>query len=219
MDIIVISPTTSEYPASVLEHLGANTPPPIAALGNIQLLRGAQLALFCSIRCPGQPILLTYEIIRALRDAGIAVIGGFHSPMEKECLALLLRGTQPVVICPARGLDGMRIPKSWQKPLADGRLLVVSALETRSRRTTAETAERRNQFVAALASRVLVPHAGSGSKTEQLCRQLLRSGKTVWTLDHADNTEPVALGARVIRAEDVHELPGASPTSSTNPGT
>jgi predicted AAA+ superfamily ATPase len=45
-------------------------------------------------------VLRTFAL--ALREAGIPVIGGFHAPMEKECLDLLLRGTQPVVICPAR---------------------------------------------------------------------------------------------------------------------
>ena len=54
------------------------------------------------------------------------LIGGFHSPMEKECLDLLLRGSRPIIICPARSIDRMRIPKPWKAPLADGRLLVMS---------------------------------------------------------------------------------------------
>ena len=31
---------------------------------------------------------------------GVPMIGGFHTPMEQECLEVLLRGQQPVVICP-----------------------------------------------------------------------------------------------------------------------
>ena len=63
-----------------------------------------------------------------MRDAGVPVIGGFQTPMEHECLRLLLRGTQPVVVCPARGIDNMRIPRDWGTALEDGRLLVLSTL-------------------------------------------------------------------------------------------
>ena len=62
----------------------------------------------------------------SLRDTDTTIIGGFQSPMEKECLDLLLRGTASVVICPARGLNRMRTPKSWQNPLAEGRMLILS---------------------------------------------------------------------------------------------
>jgi hypothetical protein len=37
--------------------------------------------------------------------------------MEKECLELLLRGMQSVVICPARGIERMRLPSAWRTPL------------------------------------------------------------------------------------------------------
>jgi hypothetical protein len=37
-------------------------------------------------------IVQAYDMAVALRDARVALIGGFHSPMEKECLRLLLRG-------------------------------------------------------------------------------------------------------------------------------
>src|SRR5207248_9104012 len=133
-------------------------------------------------RCPGEAILQTYDLARALRDGGIPVIGGFHSPMEKECLALLLRGTQPVVVCPARGIENMRLPAAWKQPLAQGRLLILSPFARKHRRATAALAVMRNRLVAALAEQVFVAHAAAGSKTEQLCRELLANGKPVWTL-------------------------------------
>src|SRR5579883_2805938 len=84
--------------------------PAIGAIGSVTLLRSSLLALFCSIRCPGKLILETYDLARALRDASVPVISGFHTPMEKECLDLLLRGNQPVVMCPARSIEGIRPP-------------------------------------------------------------------------------------------------------------
>ena len=70
--------------------------------GNLDMLEERLTALFCSVRCPGDLILKTYDLARLLRDAGTPVIAGFQSPMEKDCLEILLRGRQPVVICPAR---------------------------------------------------------------------------------------------------------------------
>ena len=63
------------------------------------------LGFFCATRCPGNVILRTYDLALPLREAGVPVIGGFHTPMEKECLEVLLRGQQPVVICPARSIE------------------------------------------------------------------------------------------------------------------
>ena len=72
--------------------------------GNLRLLDQPLTAFFCSARCPWDLILKTYDLASAMREAGVPVIGGFQTPMEKECLRLLLRGSQPVVICPARSI-------------------------------------------------------------------------------------------------------------------
>ena len=101
-------------------------PPDTAHIGNLRLLDEPLTALFCSNRCPGDLILKTYDLARAMRDASVPVIGGFQTPMERECLGLLLRGEQPVVVCPARGIDNMRIPRDWRPALDAGRLLVLS---------------------------------------------------------------------------------------------
>src|SRR5574341_192332 len=95
----------SKYPAALHEYLSDRMPETLTALGDVDILQRKKLALFCSVRCPGALILQTYNLARALRDAGVTVISGFHSPMEKECLTLLLRGTQPVIVCPARGIE------------------------------------------------------------------------------------------------------------------
>ena len=94
MEVTRILPKDSDYPAAVKAELAE--PPALSAIGNRELLKCRLLAFFCSVKCPGNLILQTYDLARALRDACVPVIGGFHSPMEKECLALLLRGTQPV---------------------------------------------------------------------------------------------------------------------------
>ena len=97
-------------PAKEARGVGVNgraavaLPPETVYLGNLRLLDEPLTALFCSSRCPGDLILKTYDIAKAMRSAGVPVIGGFQTPMEKECLRLLLRGEQPVVVCPPEAL-------------------------------------------------------------------------------------------------------------------
>ena len=77
--------------------------------------------------------------------------------MEKECLRILLRGSQSIIICPARALP-QRVPPEWRQPLADGRLLILSAFRAGEKRITTELAIRRNEFVAALADEIWIAH-------------------------------------------------------------
>ena len=171
--------------------------------GNLDILARKPLALFCSVKCPGNLILKTYDLARELRDAGAAVISGFHSPMEKECLSLILRGKQPVVWCVARRLATRGIPKECAGPLAEGRLLMLSLFGEKTTRATEETALLRNEFVAALAERVFVAHAVHGSKTEALSRRVLEWHKPLLTFDDPENAALIDLGARAFDARHV----------------
>ena len=101
MNATLIQPKTSEYPAALHRAFGRQALPPLAAIGNRDVLRCRPLGLFCFIKCTGDVILRTYDLTRTIRDAGILAIGGFHSPMEKECLTLLLRGVLPNRDCPS----------------------------------------------------------------------------------------------------------------------
>ena len=177
----------------------ASLPTETAHRGNLRLLDEPLTALFCSNRCPGDLILKTYDLARAMRDAGVPVIGGFQTPMERECLRLLLRGSQPVVVCPARGIDNMRVPRDWRAALDENRLLILSPFPSTRRRPTAELSAQRNELVTDLADQVFIAHAAPGSKTEAFARKLAASGKPLLTLDSPTNGTLVEMGARAVR--------------------
>lgn len=198
-----LQPGDSRYPAALREYLSDRAPETLTALGSLDILQRKKLALFCSVKCPGDLILQTYDLARALRDAEVTVISGFHSPMEKECLTLLLRGTQPVIVCPARSIERMRVPTAWKVPLEENRLLILSPFAVKQRRVTADLSEKRNAFVAALADKIFVAHAAFGSKTEQFCQGVLAQGKLLLTLESDDNARLLTLGARSVRPKDV----------------
>ena len=180
-------------------------PPDTAHMGTLRLLDEPLTALFCSNRCPGDLILKTYDLARAMRDAGVPVIGGFQTPMERECLGLLLRGSQPLVVCPARSIDNMRVPRDWRPALDDGRLLVLSPFPSTARRPTVELAAQRNDLVADLAAQVFIAHAAPRSKTETFARKLAESGKPMLTLDSPANGNLVEMGAEVVEHSHVED--------------
>ena len=196
MDTYRIDQDDSAYPTILRDWLGDAAPACLYALGDAAILRHRLLGLLCSIQCPGGLIIQTLDAVRALRDAGVTVIGGFHSPMEQECLDLLLRGEQPVILCPARGLKGLRIGPTARRAVKDGRLLVLSPFDERIRRATAARAVQRNELVAASAAAVWVPYAAPGGKTWATALATLERRQPVLTFATADNGALLAAGAR-----------------------
>jgi len=75
---------SSDYPSSLAQYLTGTAPLTIDALGNIGILQNKTLAVFSSSKCPGKIILQTYDLMKNIRESGIPVIGGFHSPMKSD---------------------------------------------------------------------------------------------------------------------------------------
>ena len=180
--------------------------------GNADLLTTRLVGFFCSESSPGDAILNTYDLALALRNANLTFIGGFQSPMEKEFLTFILRGTAPIIICPARSITKMRLPPEWHPPLKSGRLLLLSPFPNTTRRPTHQTATKRNALVADLATCLVVPHATPGGKIERLCEYALANGTPVFTLS-TTNTRLAELGAASCAIGDLSHQICAQPPS------
>ena len=165
-----------DYQAILLSRLGDNAPSKLTALGNAELLCTHKTALFCSARTPGAAILRAHDTAKRLRDEGATVISGFHSPIERDCLRILLRGKQPIIICPARAIETMRIPTECRTACDAGRLLFLSPFTKQPKRVTKDSALRRNVVVAALADEVFIAHISPGGQTERMAEMLKRWG-------------------------------------------
>ena len=202
-DLTIIEPDSPEFPAGLRDMTLWATSPKIWAIGNRKILGRPLVGFFCSIRCPGDIILRTYDMARSLRDAGVAVIGGFHSPIEKDCFDLLLSGIQPIIICPARSIEHMRIRTEYRQSLDEGKLLFLSPFNQSQRRPTLKTSHYRNLFVAALSARVFVAHAGHGSKTEAFCREILSWEKPVYTFENDYNKTLIEMGVQPVNMDNV----------------
>lgn len=99
---------------------------------------------------------------------GVTIISGFHSPIEKECLRILLRGKQPIIICPARAIEAMRIATECHSAFDVGRVLFLSPFTNDPKRVTKDSAARRNEFVAAMADEAYIPHVSAGGQTARI---------------------------------------------------
>jgi hypothetical protein len=102
----------------------------VGATGAVGILTARSLGLICSQRHPGDVILKTNDVARLVRGSGIAVVSGFHSPIKKDCLPILLRGSDPII---------------------DAGRLHGSRFSGRGQACPAELAAKRNRFVAVIA--------------------------------------------------------------------
>lgn len=111
--------------------------PHLTLIGNADLLPLPKLAPFCSVQCPGSLIIKAHDLAQSRRRSAAAIISGFQSPVERECLTILPRGPAPVIFCPARSVDTLTIKPEWRTSLNQGRMLILSLFPEKEKRATA----------------------------------------------------------------------------------
>ena len=191
-DVVRISVGESAYPARLSRLMGKRAPTSLTLCGNARLLHQPLLALLVSQRCPGAILLEAFDTVRSIRSGDCSVVGGFHSPMEQQCLESLLLQQVGVVAVLPRPIAGMRMPAEWRGPLDQGRLLVLSPFPEGNRRSTRERAKLRNVTVAALADALFIPYAAEQGSVERCVALALEWGTPV--LSVGANAQPLLKG-------------------------
>jgi hypothetical protein len=92
----------------------------------------------------------------------------------------------------------MRIPKA----IDSGRLLVLSPFKKKHKRVTASLSEQRKRIVAMLARDAFLPYAAPGSRSENLCNDIIRAGKQIFTFGDTANESLIAMGAKPIKVAE-----------------
>lgn len=160
------------------------------------------IAFFCSQSCPGDIILKAQDWANARRPGSSPVIGGFHTPVEREVLRILLRGNAPVIMVLARAAQGWRAPKplgpAIQAAVAAGTAQIVSPFPASQTRTTATAAEARNRHILTLCKTVLIAHAAPDSKTDALAQEAKTMGLPIFTLPSPANSHLLQMGAQIV---------------------
>lgn len=171
---------------------------PPSRRGNTALLAGQPVAIFCSRSCPGDVILKAQDWANAHGPEDAPVISGFHTPVERDVLRILLREGRPIIYTLARALEGARLPAAVRAAEKKGHALILSFFCATARQTTARTAEERNRHILARAASVLIAHASPGGKTETLAAEAIEMGLPVFTLPSPANANLVGMGATVL---------------------
>lgn len=189
--------TDDAYPSQVKEWFEGQTAPTLYTSGNQDIFtqpQNIQIALFAGRECPGSLLLPAMDMAATLRGNKYTVISGFHSPLEQECLQVLLRGEQPVIACPARSIQSMRPLQPWKQPYQNDRLLVLSPFPEGKKRMNTTLAKQRNQLVVAMAKEMLIIHASASSKIVSLAEDVLKKNRRVFAIDAPENEHLFKVG-------------------------
>ena len=138
--------------------------------GNIELLKLPKTAFLCSRKAPVSAVLKCYDWATTMREQGKCVVSGFHSPLERDVLYFLLKGTQPVILVLGRTMY-KQTPEAFLKPLAENRLLIISIANTL--RQSEQTTEKRNEYIIDMADNVIFGYLNAEGKLYSLYQRLL----------------------------------------------
>lgn len=141
------------------------------SVGSRDIWAHPKTAFVCSQRCPGTALLRATDWVKKLDPAITTLLGGWHTPVEREILRIALRRGIPTIIAEARTPRAI-VPPAWREGLAAGRLLIVHPLTEAGPRITANHAAERTQWVLALAETIVVAHATPGGTLAQALRIL-----------------------------------------------
>ena len=118
----------------------------VQMVGDAKLMDLPKTSFLSSRKISPEAVLRCYDWAIRMRDEGRCVISGFQSALEKDVLRFLLKGMQPIVLVLARRLFKI-IPEDLRRPVASGRLLIVSPFSDKIKRSDSSTAETRNRFI------------------------------------------------------------------------
>ena len=152
-------------------------------IGNAELLTEPLTAFFASRQCPGVAIRTAMDWAVEQARSKNPVISGFHSPLEQSVLEVMLTAGAPCVIVIARKFDQAHMPSGWLRAAVAGNVAVVG-MDGTTRQLSAEMAERRNEWVARHAARIVIAHASVGGSLRRQAEKWERDGRSVIHLFH-----------------------------------
>lgn len=193
------------YPPNLLQSDQVEFPT-LYGLGDPSILRRHCIGILCSVTCPGSVIIKTFDVIREIRDAGVTVAGGFHSPMERECLDFLLCGKEPTILCMSRHPRRAGLPKRWQAAIDNSTLFLLSPFGPTTRRTSRATSYRTNLLVAHLSRAIVVPYASPLGMTAEIATKCLAKGMKILTFPDTENSDLRRRGASIYDIASVKEM-------------
>ncbi|MBR2858500.1 MAG: hypothetical protein IKB90_00190 [Alistipes sp.] len=123
------------------------------SLGNTDLWERHLVAFFASRSVTPEAESRCIAWAESMCKTDSVVISGFHSPLEKRVLRLLLEHKHPVILFLGRAMY-KRIPVEYQEAIEERRMLIVSVRN--NCRHSNDSAETRNWNVARFADEIFM---------------------------------------------------------------
>jgi predicted Rossmann fold nucleotide-binding protein DprA/Smf involved in DNA uptake len=138
--------------------------------GNLEILSNYKIGFLCSRKYPSNIVLESFDWALKMKKENKCVISGFQSPLEKDVLDILLKGSQPIIIVLARGLKKLIEPKI-KKAIEENRVLVITQFEPEIKRITKENALLRNKQIIDLSDDIYIPYASKNGLLEKILKE------------------------------------------------
>ena len=120
-------------------------------LGNEDLLDRYLVAFFASREYSEEVAQRAVQWAEEICQTDKVVISGFHSPLEKKVLTILLEHKHPVALFLGRAMY-KRIPAEYQEAIDEGRMLIDTVRDFE--RHSWNSAQTRNWYVAGIADEI-----------------------------------------------------------------
>ena len=125
----------------------------MSSLGNTDLLERHLVAFFASSRVTTEAENRCVAWAEMMCKTDSVVISGFHSPLEKRVLNILLEHKHPVILFLGRAMY-KHIPMEYQDAITEGRMLIDTVRDYN--RHSYKSAGIRNWYVASVADEIFM---------------------------------------------------------------
>lgn len=124
-------------------------------LGNTSLLSLRKIGYFASSKITSLSVLPTLDWATEIaKREDVAIVSGFHSRTEREVLEFLLNGKCGIICVLARSIY-KRCPKIYRKAFDANRVLFISPIKTTSCRSSRDTCQQRNEYIASISDQLV----------------------------------------------------------------
>ena len=176
-------------------------------VGNLDIIeKKPVIGVLASGKAPGTVVWDSYHFFYALRDAGVTIAGGWHSPLEKGILDALIEGKVNVAFFAAKGLKGRGFQQKFKLLDKASRGLMISPFpDSVTKIDGTEGPRLRNKLLAAISDVLLIPYIKPGGKLFHMLNAENAFLNKAFVLNHSEN-DKISLKVRRVDANHVSDL-------------
>ncbi len=187
--------------------LGSGKKKGVFYVGNLDIIKKYPvIGVLASGKAPGPVVWESYQFFYALRDAGVTIAGGWHSPLEKGILDALIEGKANIGFFAAKGLKARGFQQKFKLVDRTSRGLMISPFpDSVTKINGTEGPRLRNELLAAISDVLLIPYIKPKGKVFHMLKSESAFLNKTFILNHPEN-DKISLNVRRIETNHVSDL-------------